>query len=82
VPRLVTTFGGHGNAATTVAFSPDGRTLATGGDDDIVLLWDVPERPLDTPESAAAWVCGHVPALKGSDWDRFFPGVRFNPPCS
>jgi hypothetical protein len=22
------------------------------------------------------------PALKGSDWDRFLPGVPFNPPCS
>ncbi|GCF11244.1 WD40 repeat domain-containing protein [Dictyobacter arantiisoli] len=32
----------HIGAVRTLAFSPDGSTLATGGDDTQVVLWDVP----------------------------------------
>ena len=33
-------FKAHANAVLAVAFAPDGKTLATGGDDDHVGLWD------------------------------------------
>ena len=35
---------GHTSAVESVAFSPDGKTLATGSDDGSVRLWDVASR--------------------------------------
>ncbi|MPY49673.1 nSTAND1 domain-containing NTPase [Streptomyces acidicola] len=40
-------FGGHTNIVNRVAFSPDGRTLASAGSDNRAIVWDVsdPRRP-------------------------------------
>ncbi|MBN1874429.1 MAG: hypothetical protein JXA33_09370 [Anaerolineae bacterium] len=41
---------GHTNYVTTIAFSPDGRTVATGGWDQTVILWDtVTQQPINPP---------------------------------
>ena len=39
--RVVRQFTGHRHAVTSLALTPDGKTLATGSADTTVLLWDM-----------------------------------------
>src|SRR5438105_3528562 len=40
-PKLRATLKGHTNSVRSVAFSPDGKTLASGSGDLTIKLWDV-----------------------------------------
>lgn len=71
-------FSGHSNDICAVAFSPDGKTLASGDRDGVVRIWDVPNRkPLGTLRTQGPGFCGIAFAAQGSFFAATSPkGVR------
>ncbi len=62
--KVIRRFTGHAGGVTSLCFSPDGRTLASGGNDTTSILWRVPDRsatelkedrPLKVEELADLW---------------------------
>jgi len=55
--RLLHTLSGHDDRVRSVAFSPDGRLLASGSDDNKVKIWEVASgRLLHTLSGHGDWV--------------------------
>src|SRR5207248_1958413 len=58
---------GHRGNVGCLAFAPGGRTLATGGADSTILLWDVPGATPGGPPPTAAELSAHWRTLAGGD---------------
>ena len=49
-PEIIQFLNGHSDFVTSVAFSPDGKTLASGSWDNTIILWDIATRqPIGQP---------------------------------
>ncbi|MFH8350333.1 hypothetical protein [Streptomyces sp. NPDC018045] len=68
---------GHTAKIYSVAFQPRGTALASTDADGSVKLWDT---DLDR---VTARICRTVhPAITRAQWDQYFPGVAYTPPCT
>ena len=69
---------GHTQAVAAVAFSPDGKTLASGGADRTVRLWDVAYTVDIVPQLCAS--AGR--SLTPTEWARYVPpGPAYRSVC-
>jgi WD domain, G-beta repeat len=67
---------GHHGPALSLAFSPDGRRLATGGADQTIRLW-----VLD-PEWAIRRICDTAGDLTPEQWGRHLPEISTKAMCA
>jgi WD40 repeat protein/energy-coupling factor transporter ATP-binding protein EcfA2 len=76
-PRPTATLTGLTSTVSAVAFSPNNHTLAIISADVSPRLWET------SIDLAAAHICDVAwPTITNSEWERYFPGLTYNPPCT
>jgi WD40 repeat protein len=72
---------GHTNKVFTLAFAPDGRTLATASADETVILWELPHRNT-FPDSEVREACVRAGGpLDKATWNLYAPGISYQDTC-
>lgn len=68
---------GPASGVLSVAFSPDGRTLAAGTSGGSIWLWDL---DIDTAIQDVCTATGLPPTP--AEWKQYIPQLPYNPPCA
>jgi WD40 repeat protein len=75
-PQALATLHAASGALYDLTFSPDDRTFVVGGDLQTMTFWH------DRPNPVIRRICAFAGTrITKTEWDRYLPGVAYDPPC-